>query len=104
MKLNVRTLRDCFAPRARNDYRAVIASRQQMPVWRSRGARWYRMENSTVKVLIARSCVLAATIVLPLSAVAADKAGTYPTKPVRLIVPLTAGGPTDLLARIIAVP
>lgn len=28
----------------------------------------------------------------------------YPTKTVRLIVPLTAGGPTDLLARLIAQP
>ena len=35
---------------------------------------------------------------------AADKGVTYPTKPARLIVPLTAGGPTDILARIIATP
>ncbi len=33
-----------------------------------------------------------------------DASATYPTKPIRLIVPLTAGGPTDLLARIIAIP
>jgi len=34
----------------------------------------------------------------------AGKSAAYPTKPIRLIVPLTAGGPTDSLARIIAVP
>jgi tripartite-type tricarboxylate transporter receptor subunit TctC len=31
-------------------------------------------------------------------------AATYPNKPIRLIVALTAGGPTDLLARIISQP
>ncbi len=37
----------------------------------------------------------------PGGARAADK---WPDKPIRLIVPLTAGGPTDLLARILATP
>ena len=52
------------------------------------------------------ACAAAALTLSPVPAPAAqpDKAGAYPTKPVRLIVPLTAGGPTDLLARIIAVP
>ena len=52
------------------------------------------------------ACAAAALTLSPVPAPAAqpDKPGAYPTKPVRLIVPLTAGGPTDLLARIIAVP
>lgn len=38
------------------------------------------------------------------AAAAPGAPAAYPTKPIRLIVPLTAGGPTDLAARIIAVP
>jgi tripartite-type tricarboxylate transporter receptor subunit TctC len=34
----------------------------------------------------------------------AQAAGAYPTKPIRLIVALPAGGPTDILARLIAQP
>ena len=55
---------------------------------------------------IGRLCMLTVLTIFPIGASPAqpDKAGAYPTKPIRLIVPLTAGGPTDLLARIIAVP
>jgi tripartite-type tricarboxylate transporter receptor subunit TctC len=44
---------------------------------------------------------LAATSVL---AAQSEKPAAYPTKPIRLIVPLTAGGPTDIAARIVAAP
>src|SRR5262245_5656964 len=43
----------------------------------------------------------AATAVLPASALPA-RAQTYPTRPVRIIVPLTAGSASDILARQLA--
>ena len=39
-----------------------------------------------------------------IAATAAYAADAYPTKPIRLIVALPAGGPTDILARLIAQP
>ena len=42
--------------------------------------------------------ILAALIVTPAAAIAAD---TFPNRPVRLIVPYPAGGPNDVLARMI---
>lgn len=61
------------------------------------------MQRLTMK----HACLMMFSAIVPALACAAaqpDKAGNYPTKPTRLIVPLTAGGPTDLLARIIAIP
>ncbi|MES2183178.1 MAG: tripartite tricarboxylate transporter substrate binding protein [Pseudomonadota bacterium] len=46
-----------------------------------------------------------ATVLAGMSGAAlAQPAAAWPTRPLRLIVPLTAGGPTDLLARILAQP
>lgn len=47
---------------------------------------------------IAALCLAWAVFVAPISSVAQD----FPSKPVRVIVPYSAGGPTDLMARAIA--
>jgi tripartite-type tricarboxylate transporter receptor subunit TctC len=50
---------------------------------------------------ITRSALLGG-IMLALGAGAADAQSNYPTKPVRLIIPFAAGGPTDIVGRIMA--
>ncbi len=47
---------------------------------------------------------LAVSSLACIAAIAAYAADAYPTKPMRLIVALPAGGPTDILARLIAQP
>ena len=45
--------------------------------------------------LMAGACIVAAALALP------AYAQTYPVKPLRFILPFPAGGPTDILGRII---
>jgi tripartite-type tricarboxylate transporter receptor subunit TctC len=45
-----------------------------------------------------------ASVLAGFSGAALAQPAAWPTRPLRLIVPLTAGGPTDLLARILAQP
>ena len=53
--------------------------------------------NKTLKTL--KTVLLACAL-----ACGAVQAQTYPDKPITLVVPFAAGGPTDVVARMIAIP
>jgi len=56
------------------------------------------LQRATVATLVVSGIALA-----PLPGIAAQTSPNFPTKPVRMIIPFTAGSATDLLARRVAV-
>src|SRR3954465_11939039 len=59
------------------------------------------MKHVPIRLVSAVSCAALTACVQPASA---QPASAYPVKPIRFIVALPAGGPTDILARLIAQP
>jgi tripartite-type tricarboxylate transporter receptor subunit TctC len=57
------------------------------------------MPTTLLRRAILKTCIAAAASVVALGAAA--QAGDYPNRPVRMIVPFTPGGSTDILARVI---
>jgi tripartite-type tricarboxylate transporter receptor subunit TctC len=49
-----------------------------------------------------RVCLAVIAVAISLGSAAAQDASTFPSRPIRIIVPFPAGGPTDINARIIA--
>jgi tripartite-type tricarboxylate transporter receptor subunit TctC len=50
------------------------------------------------------SVLLAAALSLPTTALAAQAAKEYPSRPIRLVIPQTAGSSTDTMTRVTARP
>ena len=50
---------------------------------------------------LARRCLVLAVLAIWAGAAVAQEASSFPTRPIRIIVPFPAGGPSDIVARVI---
>src|SRR5712692_10482214 len=57
--------------------------------------------RATIRIPVWSAAVLLASVCYAQTA-STGSASTYPTRPVRMIVPYAAGGPTDVIARVVA--
>jgi hypothetical protein len=61
---------------------------------------WRQQKNQEEEMMTLR--VFVATVAVALGAIADVQAQDYPSRPITMIVPFAAGGPTDTLGRIMA--